>query len=339
MNSRPHLNSKYLGLHSCRYQAVVIEDPHIYHTRGSYIVRRNLNSLEEIFAFQAHNSMVSAIIPRPRQSPSFLISVDYYGTIAMHTINGEFLLALENTPKSIVPKCVRSAVGNNDGSLIAILSTSGNTYNGIIELYSVSASQIQKIKTLRGNFRQCEFINENDLFTLRESAIEAGIENLKYQKEVPIPEDKCLDDFESENDEFLDGETLLEVMIKRSSKLITYYACVFFNVKNEKNGKFVATNIFSRINCIKQNYSGKVAFATMNRTIHVMDMLNLIMIHRLTVKGGGSICMLMFDKENLYFSPQAYYFCKFDTTQQPLTKEFDVLDHSPELITLKTTHS
>lgn len=337
MESRPHLNSKYLGLHSCRYQTTFVSSPFVYFSKGSYVSKMNIHDLEETFSFQAHNGMISAINPRPRINPTSIFTIDYYGDIALHTLTGECLNRLSHSPKQIVPKCVRTSATNSDGTLLAIVSTGGNSYNGLVEIFSInSLNEITKVRVLRGNFKQCEFANDLDLFVLRENIVSTEIENPWRQKDLPLNAEKILNDFDSEKEEIESSEDLLESMTVHSKRIVNYYACVFYDIATQRVGKAEELDIYSRVNCMRQNYQGKVVFATMKRTVYVMEMQSLSMLHVLSLVGAGSLAMVICENDYLYFSPQANYFCRFNMARSKVNQEIDIKNTYPELEILKT---
>lgn len=339
METRGNLNVKYLGLHSCRYTAALIKSPVMFYTCGSYIVQRNMATFDVLLEFQAHYNLISALVPKPRVDFTQLISVDYSGNIAIHNVDGTLVSCLNDQFDSIAPKSVRLAVANEQGSLLAVLSVFGNCYNGIIEVYSVEGARITKIQTLKGNYKQCEFINSSDLFVLRESVIEVPVLTKIKQRDVPIDPTKALEDFETESDDQEDSEELLDSMIRRSNRLVTYYACVFFKISEGKAGKFTSLDVYSRINSIRQNYKNIVAFTTIDRSIYVMEMPTLSVLHRLSIKGGGLFAMLIFEDNDIYFSPQSNYLCKFNTAQPPVQNTFDVQSDHSELLTVHTAET
>ena len=337
--NRSDLNSKYFGLHSCRYQGAKLQGNTLYHTQGSYVSTLCLPCLKPKPLFKAHNSMISALTLRPYTTPPSILSVDYYGNISIHTFEGQ-LLSFNHEPRnSVVPKGVRSAVSNPSGTLLAVLSIGGNPYNGTIEVYSTSNTEIRKLKELIGNFKQCEFIDDSDLFVLRENIIDPGIENVTKQRDRPIPLEEALNDFEPDVEEELDGEGLLRFMTYNSKRIVTYYAIRFFDIAKQRVGNVVQTDIYERVNCIQQNFKQKVAFATIGRTVHVMDMATLQMMHSLKLKGSGSMAMLQFCEDHVYFSPQSNYLCKFFIEQHPVKGEFFVDRVYGELAIVKVEES
>ena len=337
--NRSDLNSKYFGLHSCRYQAAKLFNNTLYHSQGSYISTLSLPSLKPKPLFKAHNSMISVLILRTYTTPPSILTVDYYGNISIHTFEGELLSNNNQVRQSIIPKGVRSAVSNPIGTLLAVLSIGGNPYNGTIEIYSTSNTEIKKVTELIGNFKQCEFINDTDLFVLRENIIDPGIENVTKQRDRPISIDDALKDFEPDEDEQLDSEGLLRYMTYNSKRIVTYYAIRFFDIAKQRVGNVVQTEIYERVNCIQQNFKEKVAFATIGRTVHVMNMVTLEMLHSLKLKGSGSLAMLQFNDDHIYFSPQSNYLCKFFTEQHPVKGEFFMDRPYAELTIVKVEES
>lgn len=330
MLNRSDLKCKYLGLHSCRYQAAKLHEGVFYHTQGNFVCTLDLNTLKPSPKFQAQNSMISCLNLYPRDNPTSILTVDYYGAISIHSLSGDLLVQNKSSRSSIVPKGVRSAILSHDSSLLAVLSIGGNAYNGTIEVYSVSFESITKVAQLIGNFKQCEFLNSSDLFVLRENIIDPGEITVIYQRDKPIPIEKALQDFDQEEEEQdLNSEQLLSSMIYHTKRIVTYYACLITNIQNERlgqekrTGKVEATEIYTRVNCINQNYNGIVAFATIGRFVHVMRMESLEMLHCLSLKGSGILAMVFFYDDDLYFSPASNYLCKFNTLQDMVKAEVD----------------
>ena len=284
--------------------------------------------------------MISALLPKPRSSPHSILSIDYYGNISMHSTEGVFQSSLSTTPKTVVPKCVRTAASNAEGSLIAVLSTGGNSYNGVIEVFSIdSYNHISKIRVLRGNFKQCEFANDVDLFVLRESVVYTDKVNPWRQKDLPVAPEKVLDDFESEADEVESSESLLEAMTVNSKRIVTYYACIFTDIERQRQGRAELKEIYARVNCMTQNYQGQVAFATMNRVVFVVEMESLATLHILSLAGAGSLAMIMFENKYMYFSPQEYFLCRFDITQAKVEKKIEFIEQCSEIVWVKTNQN
>jgi WD40 repeat protein len=283
--------------------------------------------------------MISVLLLYPFSSPSSILTVDYFGVISIHSYSGSHIVSNKDSRKSVCPKGVRSAVLTPDSSKLAVLSIGGNPYNGTIEIYSVSLTEIKKITQLFGNFKQCEWVNSSDLFVLRENIIDPGDVKVIKQRDRPIPADKVFEDFEEENDEVLDSEELLNCMIYNSKRVVTYYACVFVQVDTQRVGRAQVTDIFTRVNCIQQNYSGIVAFATVGRVVHVMRMESLEMMHSIKLKGSGVLAMVFFSGQNLYFSPSSNYLCKFNTDQSPINQEISTDSHYPFIEIVKTPES
>lgn len=333
------LNCKYLGLHTCRYPATYFGKGKIYHSKGGWICRRDPKTFKEELQFQAHSSVIAACAVRPYENPNQILTVDYYGNIALHTLEGQFLVFLPHIRKNQVPKSVRAISMNDSGTTLCVLSLGGNPYNGCIEIYDVTDTCITLIKTLRGNYKQCEFANNDDLFVLRETIVETDDMERKKQRDYPISEEKVLENFGSDVEDFEDSEALLETMTQRSKRIVTYYACLYKNVKEEHEGRYLKLDIYARVNCIMQNHKGQVAFANLSRMVYVMDMSTLTVLHSLSLKGNGAIAMLIYDNTDLYFSPQSNYICKFDTLQPLVNKIIDFSITQPEVHFQKTDHS
>ena len=120
---------------------------------------------------------------------------------------------------------------------------------------------------------------------------------------------------------------------------MNYYACIFYDIKNQKQGKAELKDIYSRVNYMRQNFHGMVAVGTMNRDIHIMEMKTLIVLHSLHLQGGGSLNMVIFEDNFVYFSPQSNYLCKFNITQPPVQKNITFDNTCEEISLVKTTQT
>lgn len=122
------LKSKYIGLHSSRFQSCFIDqiEKIAYHAKGGYVIKRDPVSMNEISAFKAHNTSIMVLLPIPILTPTHLISLSYSGDMSLFTLEGhkisEFIA--ENQHKGF-QKFLRHGCTNNSGTLLATVSLYG----------------------------------------------------------------------------------------------------------------------------------------------------------------------------------------------------------------------
>lgn len=120
----------------------------------------------------------------------------------------------------------------------------------------------------RGNYKNCEFSHLDSLFVMRESAVDDGESLSKHQSDLPILEEKALEDFMSESDSET-VEVYQERTGKRHQKVVSYYVTLIRNVQTTEEKSFIFYPCYARANSIRANHLGQVALAFLNRMIVV----------------------------------------------------------------------
>ena len=312
---RTYLKTNYIGLHSARPQSTIISQV-IYHPIGSHIIARDPNTLQELHSFKAHNSSVMCLLGLPPSDPQYLVSVSYSGEVKLFTCKGDFMHATSTSQKM-----VRHSAISNSGCLFATAASFG-IYGGIVDVWRIDLVKgFTKVWSFRGNFKFCEFSDQDSLFLLRMSFLEQ--EGYARQKDLPIAFEKACENFLSESDS---EEESLETTGRSFARVASYYACLVKNLTQDKQSRAVPIPHYSKVNTIKTNRQGQVVFAYYSRTLVVMNMESLEVLHTLYLPGAGCIMCLEFLEESIYFSPNQYIFCRFNVNQESVDGEIDFSD-------------
>mmetsp|Transcript_18399 Transcript_18399/g.33099 ORF Transcript_18399/g.33099 Transcript_18399/m.33099 type:complete len:393 (+) Transcript_18399:3543-4721(+) len=289
--------AKYFGVHTARYRTVACSPTLIASSLNCCIDVRDAESLSRIQSFQAHEDTVMALFLTPRDNPERILSVSYSGEIKIFSLHGEELLkAYCCTGK------VRHASLNKEGTLLAT-SAEGGDYNGQVELWEISNTELRVSKHIRGDYQYCEVTPTDKLFSLRSSFEPRPIELACVDSILPEVHPTDLE--------------VLQIEHRRETTydMHTYYACLF---ENNSSSAIVLENPTSII-ASSQNFLGQVAFMYLNRVIFIMDMDSLHVTNRIDVNGSGAIRTLEFAGNFLYYSHKANFLTEFnaiDGTEQ-----------------------
>ncbi|CAG9312029.1 unnamed protein product [Blepharisma stoltei] len=336
MDQKPYsyLKSQYIGLHSSRFQNVFITSepsPSLYHPIGGHIVKRDALTLQELYRFQAHNNSIVVTLPIPPDSPDKLTTMAYCGEIKLFSLSGTLLSSAICSERIVRHGCV-----NNQGNLVAASSVFG-VYNGIIDVWRINENfSFEKILTIRGNYKLCEFSHLNSLFALRENTPDEHRGPCLRQRDMPIPEDLACTDFHSDSDSEDPIDDIMETMRQRHQRKFIYYGCLFQRIEGDRNSLSITLPNFSRINSIITNRKGQIAVGYLCRTIAIIDMETLEILHMFKVTGAGSMLCLEFIDNFCYFSPNSGIYTKFDINQEKVLGEIDLNFVNPAFQTVKT---
>ena len=132
---------------------------------------------------------------------------------------------------------------------------------------------------------------------MRKSLLEKS-EGLNAKRDQPIEESKILTNFSSEDDE--DPQKSLE-RSKAAGKTPSQHFATVHRREGESTYKLLDT--YSAITCNSVNKNGIVAMSFSDRSMVVMEMESLEIMHSFKVQGVGGILSIYLDDKKLYFSP------------------------------------
>jgi hypothetical protein len=236
-----------------------------------------------------------ALFLTPADHPDKLVSVSYGGELKAMDFTGTELFRAHCCEGK-----VRHASLSHDGSFLATCAEGGD-YNGQVELWQVSSTGFTVLKTVVGDYQYCEVTPSGYLFSLRSS----------FGSARPL-EQACLDaELPAERP---DDQEFLQLEHKRENSYDNhkYFACLF----ESASSRAVLLDNTTYVIASCQNTRGELALMYLNRTVLILDMEALLVLHRIQIEGSGAIRTLDFQGDLLYYSPRAGFLTEFNASSQ-----------------------
>jgi hypothetical protein len=289
------LASTYYGVHSARYRTVACSPSMIVSSLNCSIDIRDPITLARKASLQAHEDTVMALFLTPADNPDKLVSVSYGGELKAMDFTGNELFRANCCEGK-----VRHASLSHDGSRLATCAEGGD-YNGQVELWQVSPSSFTVLKTIVGDFQYCEVTPSGNLFSLRSCFGSARLlEQACLDAELPAVRP--------------DDQEYLQVEHKRENSYDNhhYFACLF----ESASSRAVLLDNTTCVIASCQNARGELALMYLNRTVLILDMDALLVLHRIQIEGSGAIRTLDFQGDLLYYSPKPGFLTEFNASSQ-----------------------
>lgn len=169
------------------------------------------------------------------------------------------------------------------------------------------------------------FSPSDSLIVFRQNNADQHTSSRLRQRDLPISPHLACEDFDSDSDTEDQIEDTMDSLRLRQLAKAFYYVCSFRNLQGQIDSNHITLPTYGRIGCMENNMNGLLAISYVDRTMTILHMDSLNVLHNFKLVGSGSIGCLEFINNHLYFAPSSGILVKFDVNQPKITGDVDNL--------------